>query len=55
MSEAKEPPQALNDINVVELACLDAIPSFAATMAGKAFADYGAEVIKVEPPRAGAP
>lgn len=55
MSEAKEPAQALNDINVVELACLDAIPSFAAAMAGKAFADYGAEVIKVEPPRAGAP
>ena len=31
------------------------MPNFSAAMAGKAFADHGAEVIKIEPPKAGAP
>jgi crotonobetainyl-CoA:carnitine CoA-transferase CaiB-like acyl-CoA transferase len=52
--ERKQPPQALSDLKLVELPCLDPMPYFAATMAAKAFADLGAEVIKVEPPRIGA-
>jgi CoA:oxalate CoA-transferase len=51
--EYQEPPQALSGIKLVELPCLDAMPFLAAAMAGKAFADMGAEVIKVEPPRTG--
>ncbi len=51
--ETGQPPQALGDLKVVELPCLDPMPYFAAAMAGKAFADLGAEVIKVEPPRVG--
>lgn len=53
-AEYIEPQQALHGISVVELPCLDPMPFFAAAMAGKAFADMGAEVIKVEPPRSGA-
>ncbi|MGH7781663.1 MAG: CaiB/BaiF CoA transferase family protein [Candidatus Binataceae bacterium] len=52
--ENKEPPQALGGLCVVELPCLDTIPFLAAAMAAKSFADFGAEVIKVEPPRLGA-
>ncbi len=55
MSENHEPARALEGIKVVELACLDRMPNFSAAMGGKAFADYGAEVIKVEPPGTGAP
>src|ERR1700674_4830027 len=51
--EANQPPQALSDLRLVELPCLDPMPYFAAAMAGKAFADLGAEVIKLEPPKAG--
>jgi CoA:oxalate CoA-transferase len=40
---------------VVELCSLDRMPNQSAAMAGKAFADHGAEVIKVEPPPTGAP
>ena len=54
MAENQRPPRALEGIKVVELASLDTMPNYAAAMAGKAFADYGAEVIKVEPPRVGA-
>jgi len=52
--EFKEPPRALEGLSVVELPCLDAMPFMAASMAAKSFADFGAEVIKVEPPRVGA-
>jgi crotonobetainyl-CoA:carnitine CoA-transferase CaiB-like acyl-CoA transferase len=45
---------ALDGIKVVELPCFDAMPFFAAAMATKLLADYGAEVIKIEPPRIGA-
>ncbi|MBV8770758.1 MAG: CoA transferase [Deltaproteobacteria bacterium] len=48
-------PLALDGIKVLELPCFDAMPFFAAAMAGKLLADYGAEVIKIEPPRVGAP
>jgi crotonobetainyl-CoA:carnitine CoA-transferase CaiB-like acyl-CoA transferase len=44
---------ALDDIKVIELPCLDAMPYFAAAMAGKVLAELGAEVIKVEPPAVG--
>jgi crotonobetainyl-CoA:carnitine CoA-transferase CaiB-like acyl-CoA transferase len=47
-------PQALEGLTVVELPCLDTMPFLAASMAAKSFADFGAEVIKVEPPRIGA-
>jgi crotonobetainyl-CoA:carnitine CoA-transferase CaiB-like acyl-CoA transferase len=49
----EEPPRALEDLKVVELPCLDAMPFMAASMAAKSFADFGAEVVKVEPPRTG--
>ena len=52
--EYRESPQALDGIRVVELPCLDTIPFMAAAMAAKLFADFGAEAIKVEPPRIGA-
>jgi crotonobetainyl-CoA:carnitine CoA-transferase CaiB-like acyl-CoA transferase len=52
-SERREPPRALEGLRVVELPCFDAMPFFAAAMAAKSFADYGAEVIKVEPPGEG--
>jgi crotonobetainyl-CoA:carnitine CoA-transferase CaiB-like acyl-CoA transferase len=45
---------ALDGIKVVELPCFDPMPFFAAAMAGKLFADFGAEVIKIEPPGIGA-
>ena len=54
MAEQQTPPRALEGIRVVELSCLDTMPNQSAAMAGKAFADHGAEVIKVEPPRVGA-
>ena len=47
-------PEALQGLRVVELPCLDPMPFLAAAMAAKSFADFGAEVIKVEPPGAGA-
>ncbi|HTY56227.1 MAG TPA: CoA transferase [Candidatus Binataceae bacterium] len=53
-SEFRDPPAALADVRVVELPCLDPMPYFAAAMAAKAFADLGAEVVKVEPRRGGA-
>ena len=49
-----EPPEALSGLRVVELPCFDTMPFLAAAMAAKSFADFGAEVVKVEPPRAGA-
>ncbi|HYB90621.1 MAG TPA: CoA transferase [Candidatus Binataceae bacterium] len=52
--EYRESPKALDGIHVVELPCLDTIPFMAGAMAAKLFADFGAEVIKVEPPGAGA-
>jgi CoA:oxalate CoA-transferase len=55
VAETKLPPRALEGIKVVELCSLDTMPNQSAAMAGKAFADHGAEVIKVEPPRTGAP
>lgn len=53
LEEHREPPRALEGLKVVELPCLDTIPFVAAAMAAKSFADFGAEVIKVEPPRTG--
>jgi crotonobetainyl-CoA:carnitine CoA-transferase CaiB-like acyl-CoA transferase len=47
--EKPERPGALDGLRVVELPCLDPMPLLAAAMAGKIFADHGAEVIKVEP------
>lgn len=52
--ELQEPMRALDGLKVVELPCFDAMPFLAAAMAGKSFADFGAEVIKIEPPRSGA-
>ncbi|MGD0116664.1 MAG: CoA transferase [Candidatus Binatus sp.] len=51
--EYREPPRALEGLNVVELPCLDTMAFMAAAMAAKSFADFGAEVVKVEPPRTG--
>jgi crotonobetainyl-CoA:carnitine CoA-transferase CaiB-like acyl-CoA transferase len=51
--EYREPPSALEGLKVVELPCLDTMPFMAASMAAKSFADFGAEVVKVEPPRTG--
>jgi crotonobetainyl-CoA:carnitine CoA-transferase CaiB-like acyl-CoA transferase len=51
--EYQEPPRALEGLKVVELPCLDTMPFLAASMAAKSFADFGAEVVKVEPPRTG--
>jgi crotonobetainyl-CoA:carnitine CoA-transferase CaiB-like acyl-CoA transferase len=45
---------ALEGVRVVELPCFDPMPFFAAAMAGKLLADYGAEVVKIEPPGSGA-
>jgi crotonobetainyl-CoA:carnitine CoA-transferase CaiB-like acyl-CoA transferase len=42
--------RALEGLRVVELPSLDAMPFVAAAMAAKSFADFGADVIKVEPP-----
>jgi CoA:oxalate CoA-transferase len=53
--DSKLPPRALEGIKVVELSCLDSTANSSAAMAGKSFADHGAEVVKVEPPRIGAP
>ncbi len=50
----KEPPEALSGLSVVELPSLDPMPFLAAAMAAKSMADFGAEVIKVEPPIIGA-
>ena len=55
MAANTNPPRALEGIKVVELSNLDTMPNYAAAFAGKSFADFGAEVIKVEPPRVGAP
>jgi len=49
----EEPPRALEGLRVVELPCLDTMPFMAAAMAAKSFADFGAEVVKIEPPRTG--
>ncbi len=49
----EDPPRALEGLKVVELPCLDTMPFMAASMAAKSFADFGAEVVKVEPPRTG--
>ena len=46
--------EALAGVRVVELPSLDPMPLLGAAMAAKLFADFGAEVIKVEPPRVGA-
>ncbi|MHB8380933.1 MAG: CaiB/BaiF CoA transferase family protein [Candidatus Binataceae bacterium] len=54
IAEHGEPPEALAGLSVVELPCFDTMPFLAAAMAAKSFADFGAEVIKVEPPRTGA-
>ena len=54
LEEFQEPMRALEGLKVVELPCFDAMPFLAAAMAGKSFADFGAEVIKIEPPRIGA-
>jgi crotonobetainyl-CoA:carnitine CoA-transferase CaiB-like acyl-CoA transferase len=51
--EYRELPRALEGLKVVELPCLDTLPFMAAAMAAKSFADFGAEVVKVEPPRTG--
>jgi crotonobetainyl-CoA:carnitine CoA-transferase CaiB-like acyl-CoA transferase len=45
---------ALDGLKVVELPCFDPMPFFAAAMTGKLLADFGAEVIKIEPPGIGA-
>jgi crotonobetainyl-CoA:carnitine CoA-transferase CaiB-like acyl-CoA transferase len=45
---------ALEGLKVVELPCFDPMPFFAAAMTGKLLADFGAEVIKIEPPGIGA-
>ena len=55
MADTKLPPRALEGIKVVEVSCFDNMPNYSAAMAGKAFADHGAEVIKIEPPGTGAP
>ncbi len=49
----EQTPLALDDLKVVELPALDSIPFFAGSMAGKALADLGAEVLKIEPPKTG--
>jgi crotonobetainyl-CoA:carnitine CoA-transferase CaiB-like acyl-CoA transferase len=54
VAQDNQAPEALSGLSVVELPCLDTIPFLAAAMAAKSFADFGAEVIKVEPPRIGA-
>jgi crotonobetainyl-CoA:carnitine CoA-transferase CaiB-like acyl-CoA transferase len=53
LAEHLEPPEALDGLRVVELPCFDPMPFLAAAMAAKSFADFGAEVIKIEP-RSGA-
>jgi crotonobetainyl-CoA:carnitine CoA-transferase CaiB-like acyl-CoA transferase len=53
LEPCQEPPRALEGLKVVELPCLDTMPFMAAPMAAKSFADFGAEVVKVEPPRTG--
>jgi crotonobetainyl-CoA:carnitine CoA-transferase CaiB-like acyl-CoA transferase len=45
---------ALDQIKVVELPCFDPMPFFSTAMAAKLLADFGAEVIKIEPPAVGA-
>jgi crotonobetainyl-CoA:carnitine CoA-transferase CaiB-like acyl-CoA transferase len=55
MADTTMPARALEGIKVVEVSCFDNMPNYSAAMAAKAFADHGAEVIKVEPPRTGAP
>ncbi len=51
--EYQPEPRALEGLKVVELPSLDTMPFLAAAMAAKSFADFGAEVIKVEPPDGG--
>jgi crotonobetainyl-CoA:carnitine CoA-transferase CaiB-like acyl-CoA transferase len=59
MADADSPSTAamlmLDDLRIVELSCFDPMPYFASAMAGKTMAEFGAEVIKVEPPGIGAP
>jgi crotonobetainyl-CoA:carnitine CoA-transferase CaiB-like acyl-CoA transferase len=52
--DKSQSPAALDDLRVVELPMLDPMPFFAASMAAKSIADFGAEVIKIEPPKGGA-
>ncbi|HEV3112342.1 MAG TPA: CoA transferase [Candidatus Binataceae bacterium] len=54
MENSQQSPAALDDLKVVELPALDPLPFFAASMAAKAMADLGAEVLKIEPPKTGA-
>jgi crotonobetainyl-CoA:carnitine CoA-transferase CaiB-like acyl-CoA transferase len=51
---AHPPPFALDDLTVIELPCYDSMPFFAASMAARAFAAMGANVIKIEAPQIGA-
>jgi crotonobetainyl-CoA:carnitine CoA-transferase CaiB-like acyl-CoA transferase len=53
VENSQQSPTALDDLRVVELPMLDPMPFFAASMAGRAMADLGAEVLKIEPPRIG--
>jgi CoA:oxalate CoA-transferase len=50
---SQQSPTALADLKMVELPALDPMPFFAASMAGRAMADLGAEVLKIEPPKTG--
>ncbi|MGH7906495.1 MAG: CaiB/BaiF CoA transferase family protein [Candidatus Binataceae bacterium] len=54
METAQSAPQALGGITAIELPFLDPMKFYAAPMAAKAFADLGAEVIKIEPPNGSA-
>lgn len=54
IDDISDTPRALDDIKVVEIPAFDRIPMLGAAMATKSFADFGAEVIKVEPARTGA-
>ncbi|HEY2104463.1 MAG TPA: CoA transferase [Candidatus Binataceae bacterium] len=53
-SQSTRAKLALDDLRIIELPCFDPMPYFAAAMAGKTLAEFGAEVIKIEPPGIGA-